>query len=396
MPTDRSRRLFVTRAMSFVLASPLASLRWQSADAASVASPPASPRPGANRLGDDALDEALEALAGTGPEYGGGLANHGPMACDALVALGRPDAVMPWVATYRKSLGPHPAAGIHRIEEASWRESLGQFDRFGDWIVWFDRQLADAPWTAVLDSWVPRLAPGLAAAGMHGLIRTGHAARSLAARQTPARRHELAEGLAYWAARHQSLPERDAASRGSRLPSEAIADVPHTPDDGRRRGGSIVQAFHRLDGFDAFAGVAGMVDTSRDAGLFLSDLTSTFAKVYLGQRSNGGTFIGFLHGVTAPGAIRLLAPHIGESARAALLRYGWQAAAGVYSALARQPAMDGDAARPPSDVGDLVERALATRDEHAFKVAECCLRENAIRPDAAYVQMAHDVVGRLA
>lgn len=35
------------------------------------------------------IDEALEMLEGSGPEYTGGLSNHGPMAAEALVALWR-------------------------------------------------------------------------------------------------------------------------------------------------------------------------------------------------------------------------------------------------------------------------------------------------------------------
>src|SRR5262252_10848165 len=75
------------------------------------------------------------------------------------------------------------------------------------------RELAEAPWQAVLQAWVPRLAPGLWAAATHGPIRTGHAVRSLAARTTPQRLHELAEGLGYWAARYQVLPGRPAGRR---------------------------------------------------------------------------------------------------------------------------------------------------------------------------------------
>jgi hypothetical protein len=49
----------------------------------------------------DVLDEALERFRGTGPEYGGGLANHGPMAAEALVAMGRTEAVPQWVEAYQ-------------------------------------------------------------------------------------------------------------------------------------------------------------------------------------------------------------------------------------------------------------------------------------------------------
>ena len=239
---------------------------------------------------------------------------------------------------------------------------------------------------------------------MHGLIRTGHAARSLSVRETPARRHELAEGLAYWAARYQELPDRRTPPKPGGLPSKAIDSVPRLPDDGHPHNGSIAQAFHRLDRFDLFAGVADLVDPSVETSLFLSDLTATFARVYVRQTSRPGPFIGFLHGVTAPGAIRLLVPHVGPEARRSLLRHGWQAAAGLQSAMsfassevgeAREAAAPAVSAAPEKDAGDLVERAIATGDEHAMKFTECCLRENAIQPDPAYMKAARDAVGRL-
>ena len=46
------------------------------------------------------LDEGLSRLAVTGPEFRGGLSNHGPMAAEALVRLGRADAVEHWLDGY--------------------------------------------------------------------------------------------------------------------------------------------------------------------------------------------------------------------------------------------------------------------------------------------------------
>jgi hypothetical protein len=48
----------------------------------------------------DAIDEAYAIFARTGPEFGGGLSNHGPMASEALAALGRPDAILKWALRY--------------------------------------------------------------------------------------------------------------------------------------------------------------------------------------------------------------------------------------------------------------------------------------------------------
>jgi hypothetical protein len=393
MPMDPSRRHFLGRALTLSLAAPFSS--WRLATLASMNEAP-SVSPGALPTRDeDALEEALLRLAGTGPEYGGGLANHGPMAADALVSVGRPHAVAPWVDRYKRRLQAHPGAA-DRIPSAEWRESLGRFDRVGGWIALFDRVLADAAWPQVLDIWATRLAPGLSAAAMHGVIRTGHATRALSARETPVRRHEMAEGLAYWAARYERLPERSDGSPGRLLPSEAIGKVPLLESGARLRSGSIMDSIRTLDGLGGFEGVADLVDASRDTSAFLADLTATFAGVYLDRRGSGAT-INLIHAVTGPGAIRLIVPHVGAASRATLLRYGWQTAAGIHAALGS--VTSGRAVTPDESSSgsreDLVDRAIATGDEHAIKFTECCLREYALNPRPVYLHAAHDAVTRL-
>ena len=59
----------------------------------------------------ESLDEALEALAGYDIALKNGNSNHAPMVAEALCAMGRPQAVMPWVARYKERLLPRPAAG---------------------------------------------------------------------------------------------------------------------------------------------------------------------------------------------------------------------------------------------------------------------------------------------
>src|SRR5215831_10470172 len=55
------------------------------------------------------FDEALDCLRGTGSEVAGGVApNHGPMAAEALVALGRDDDVVAWARRYRRRLDAMP------------------------------------------------------------------------------------------------------------------------------------------------------------------------------------------------------------------------------------------------------------------------------------------------
>src|SRR5262249_8965379 len=158
-----------------------------------------------NPMNADTMDQALEMLARTGPEFGGGLSNHGPMAAEALVSMNRADAVTAWVERYKRRLHSYPESR-KPIVSAEWRTALSDYSRVGDWVALFNRELNEKPWRAVLSEWTLRLAPGLAAAALHGLLRTAHAVRSLSQKETGGRKRVLAEGLGYWAARYQTLP----------------------------------------------------------------------------------------------------------------------------------------------------------------------------------------------
>ncbi len=330
------------------------------------------------------IDDALALLEDTGPEFAGGLANHGPMAAEALVTLGRDDAVIPWVERYKARLQDHPSAR-NPIDPRDWREALGQGERIGDWIAFFDRQLAEAPWADVLDTWVERLAPGIVASATHGVIRTGHAVRALAQEETPLRLHELAEGLGYWAARYLLLPGVPSPSNAALRPSEAVARIETLPQEQRKLGTTITKGLVGLYDFPPFATTMDLVDTSGDGSAFLSDLTETFARVYL---ANHGLVIHFIHAVTGPSAVRLLTPHVRPQTAALALRYAWQAAAGLYAAFATAPPASVEA--EPFDWDDIVDQAVTTGDEHAIKFAEACLREHKLNPSPAFPAAARD------
>ena len=338
------------------------------------------------------IDEALEVLEDTGPEFGGGLANHGPMAAEALFALGRGDIAVPWAEQYKRRLRDRPESR-NTIGADSWREALGDGARLGDWVVFFERELAAAPWRDVLNEWVGRLAPGIITAATHGVIRTGHAVRSLAGQETPGRLHELAEGLGYWAARYQTLPDDASATAGGRLPSEALPLVETLPPGGRRVG-LITEGLAQLDGLPSFSRAAGLVDTSIEPSRFVSDLTETFAGAYLANAGDTLRVITFIHSVTGPSAVRLLAPHLEPAVTRAALRYAWQAGAALYAAFG-QSADAGVLDDAPGDAEDLIDRAVATGDEHAIKFTEACLREHALNPKPVYLAAALHASGRL-
>jgi hypothetical protein len=313
------------------------------------------------------------------------------MAAEALVSLSRPDAVVPWVERYRRDLDAAPSVG-RPIALETWREALGDFSRAGDWSLFFLHRLEEEHWTAVLATWCRRLAPGIVAAAFHGVIRTAHAARSLGRRETPARRREFAEGLAYWASRYETLPEAPGLAPAGRLPSEALPDVDVRATAGRA-GVLITDRLRLLSGLPSFARVADLTDAGGDPSQFLSDHALTFARAYL-EHVNDRTRIALIHAVTGPSAVRMLLPYLDRADTPRILRYTWQAAAALYAVSAgARSGPRGDTSRVPRD--DLIERAVSTRDEHGFKFVEACLREDALRPDPAFPAAALEATEHL-
>ena len=206
----------------------------------------------------------------------------------------------------------------------------------------------------------------------------------------PPRVAELGRGLAYWAARYYALPHTPA-TRSLPLP-EALAAVPILPLEDRKPARFITQAVAQLAGREDFAPTANILDISGDVSALLSEFTATFARIYLENAASAP--IAFIHSVTAPSAIRMLAPYIPPETTRDLVRYGWQAGA-AFIAVYSQP--DQPVAPDASEVteDELADRAVASGDEHAIKFTEACLREHRIRPNAIYLAAAADVSARL-
>ena len=336
------------------------------------------------------FDEALEILRPYATEYAGGFSNHAPMAAEALCALGRRDEVAPWVEQYRRALEPAPSTG-EMISADDWRAALGRGRRVADWIAYFDNELADGSWQSVLDRWIARLAPGYAAAAMHGVIRTGHAARALSLGETPARLHELAAGLGYWASRFHALPER--AGSGHLAPSRAIAELAIMPQ--HRSGGMLTDGLKDLEAFAPFRDAAALVDVSGAPSRFIADLTATFARVYLANASDMLRTIAFIHCVTGSSILRLIVPHVSDATAHLAMRYAWQSSAAMYAAFGAvaKPSSEVESAKISREV--LIDRAVANGDEHAIKLTEACLREFDMNPDPVYLAAAEDVLTKL-
>ena len=329
------------------------------------------------------LDQALELLADRGPDLSSGLTSHAPMVAEALCALGRPEAVMPWLERYLgRTLSRSPAR--ERIEPADWRSALSKENRFSDWSALFADELASTPWREVLDRWVARLAPGICANATHGVIRVGHAARALGESDTRRRRTELADALASWASNYQELPAAATDSRHALPAREAIARVVVVPRAERRFTGTIVASLQRLGALPAFAPVVGLLDTRGDPAEVIADLTEVFARVFLANAHDELTAVVFTHGVTSVAALGNLLPHISDLTARAALPFAWQSACALYAAFGTTPASSDPPEPEREDAQTLVDRAIAHGDEHAIKLAEACLAADARRPSPAF------------
>jgi hypothetical protein len=215
-----------------------------------------------------------------------------------------------------------------------------------------------------------------------------HAVRALDENETPARIAELAAGLGYWAACYQELPTDLSISQPISRPRTAIYKVAVVPSGQRKFTGTIVGSLERLDEFPAFASVIGLADLSGEASGVVSDLTETFARVYLANAHDVLSTIVFIHGITSGAALRLLAPHLSESVLRATLRYTWQAQCAIYAAF-------GQSCEPPPEIivpreshDELIAMAITNGDEHVIKLTEACLREHALNATPVYLAAA--------
>lgn len=336
----------------------------------------------------DPLDAALRSLSGYGSSLDNGNFNHAPMVAEALCALGRPDAVSPWIERYRPRILPRPSPQL-RVDPENWRAALGRRDSFSAWSRFFGDELRHRSWPQTLDRWASRLAPGFSAAATHGVIRVGHAARALAVGETPAWRQELGDALASWAAAYSELPA--AAEAQPRLsPREALAAMPIMPPE-RRRPGSITAALAGLAGFPEFAPAVARADLDGDLAPLLAELTELFAGVTLANVTNVPTAIAFIHGVTSLAALGHIAPLVTEATARSLLRRGWQAGCALYACYGNGGGIDPAIAAAAEDPDSLIDRAVAHGDEHVIKFTEACLWRHQTAPSPVYIAAAAHV-----
>lgn len=341
------------------------------------------------------LDQALDIVEGTAPEYSGGLCNHASMAAEAFYSLDRAGEILPWVSFYRNRLYLQ-AAPESPIAEENWQQALGDNDRHSDWVFFFSEQITERGWTAALRKWAPLLSPGMIAGGAHGLIRTAHAARSLCRKRTAQRKAELAQALAYWASRFQQLPGPPSGNGTSATAAEAIRNLPLLPEERKIRFGLMSRKLRALDGFEPFSRAVRKLRFNGAADLpnAVSSLTEAFCAAYLAGVRDAKTCVVLIHPVTLLGAVRNLMPFLEPASLGTMLHYAWQAAAAIHCVFGKAPGPAGYI-RIDSSIESLIDLAVETGDEHAVKFTDACLKEYSLNPEPVYLAAALDATERL-
>lgn len=320
---------------------------------------------------DASFDDVLDAIHRTDLEYGGGASNHAPMAAEALVTLGAAQRIVPFLDNYQGQL--------QLLEDKQTENRVGDYETRATWVGVFDTKLnGPAPITPaeLIALEVPALASGLFGNGLHAAIRTAHALRSLEREDTPSRRRELAFGLAYWTVRNSRLPGAAGVNQQAGLDVRAALEaMPLIPEEERVSGGLIVDLYAPLSNSTAFVDAVERVDL--DALPFdeaLDELVAATARMFVNE-GLGARSIALLHGITGCAAVRLLAPYVDAAAQRTLLAYAFQGVAAQRSAVSTPNGLD-DVDAPDVNIDDLVAKAVATDDEHAFKLVEAVRREH--------------------
>jgi hypothetical protein len=280
-----------------------------------------------------ALDEAFERLSSAGFELPNGFINHGPMACEALAALGFEETLDSWARRFARAGGTavDPVAPV----DFEWQEALGSYTRLPEWIGYFERSIAEFGWPTVVEVWVPRLMPSLAIALFHAAIRTAHAVRAIDAADTGPRQAELARALGYWAAR-----------------------------------------------FTVGQPVSEPIGAEGDIRLAVVEAAADGARHYL-SRPN----ILNLHGVTGAMAVELFVDHIPAEAGAGGLAQVRAEHAALYAGT--QPVSAPEMAGVEHD--ELIRSAEHSGDPHQVKLVEACLRGLQAIDDPAFGLAAETV-----
>jgi hypothetical protein len=269
----------------------------------------------------------------------------------------------------------------------------------------------------------------------HGVIRTAHAVRAVAAAGPDNHRQlsELAQGLGYWAARYaghgapvdpdsgELAADADAEpdpNTGTNANAGALGD--RRRDDGRNRDRDHDhehdRGHDRGEGESDGHGHGHGHDHDHDhdhgdgdhhgrdhgnghgrdpAARALDELVAEYSGIYatVAQRHP----IPLIHSVTGPAAVRLVIEYLPPAQRWPSYRVARSLSRTMLDWFQATPRPQAPLPEAP-DVDEVFANAVQIGDEHAIKLAEVAVRHEAIAPDprhAAAAQIANQGLGRL-
>jgi len=221
------------------------------------------------------------------------------------------------------------------------------------------------------------------AAATHGVIRVVHAVRALLADgDDPSHLAELAHGLAYWAARWQTLPGgqvgASAAAAASRAraatPLDLLAAIPRIAE----QAGGLGDRLPRLGALTAWpAALAGFSVPAAPEQIraVLAELVDAATVRYLLYGHGNGVML--VHSATAPSAVLRTLPALDHGLWAPSLAASWAASSALTAVYApAEPAPRAQLPQPPGGQSreqtarEVFARAVEHGDPHVIKFAD--------------------------
>jgi len=352
-----------------------------------------------------AMNDALERIFDIGfrtEEFG---SVHGPMVAEAITTLGRHEAVALWIDVYKTRWHNIPAppkqAAIDASSPAEWQRALGDPSRMSDWYELFLKELEEKAWEDVLKIWAPVLIAGSAGGLTHGLIRTAHAVRSLQGDPPTALQiDEFARGLTYWASTYRAVAG-NADAHGTLSLEQALSRLPRfDPATAAPFVTDVMARFRALGKLPGFTETVENLEAVTSADAAISRHTAAIARILVAhQELRQVTFIQVVHALTSAAAMRTLLPYFPDTFGAWAYRYVWQASAAILAqighVLRSELKLNPEVGEPKLQIDELIDRAIAHKEEHVIKLTEACLREDRIRPDLAYRAAAEAALKRI-
>ena len=328
---------------------------------------------GAEPLTQDDSHATLLALLDQGlglwPEYRAQLSSHLPMALDALQQLGASSARLRDFNThYGARLQPMPA----RPSAAGRPQQFGRIDDYPQWFTHYRAALAADGRNTLLRAELPALMAGVGGVAFHGLIRAGHAVRHGHA-------GELAAALAYWASRHQPLPE-PTDTRPLAL-ADWLAALRALPGaEAMPKRGLISERMADWGKRPDWQAIAARLPSTE-----LPALARAAAALYAATAN-----FTVLHMVTASAALMALRPWLDEEAGSRYVSHFIQAAAAALMAggVVKHTAELAPPMATSPDWADLAAGAIGQHDDHVIKLVAACRALEAAEADNGQVWRA--------